>query len=40
MIKKEAFGGTYFSDVYSRVASKWCKNSWKESDVLKDIDQK
>ena len=40
MIKKGAFGGTYLSDICSNVNDKWYKNSWKEFDVLKDIDQK
>ena len=30
MIKKGAFGGTYFRDIYSRVNNKWYKNSWKK----------
>ena len=40
VIKKRAFGGTYFGDIYSSVANKWYKNSWKEFNELKDIDQK
>ena len=40
VIKKGAFGGTYFRDIYSSVTNRWHKNSWKEFDVLKDIDQK
>ena len=40
VIKKGAFGGTYFRDIYFSVADKWYKNSWKEFSVLKDIDQK
>ena len=40
VIKKGAFGGTYFRDIYSSVNDKWYKNLWKEFDVLKDIDQK
>ena len=39
-IKKIAFGGTYFRDIYSSVTDKWYKNLWKEFNVLKDIDQK
>ena len=27
IIKKSAFGGTYFRDIYSRVNNKWYKNS-------------
>ena len=40
VIKKGAFGGTYFRDIYSGVTGKWYKKSWKEFDQLKDIDQK
>ena len=40
VIKKEAFGGTYFGDIYFSVTDKWYKNSRKEFNVLKDIDQK
>ena len=40
VIKKGAFGGTYFRDIYSSINAKWYKNSWKEFDELKDIDQK
>ena len=40
IIKEGAFGGAYFRDIYSGVNDKWYKNSWKEFDVLKDIDQK
>ena len=29
VIKKGAFGGTYFRDIYSNVNNKWYKNSWK-----------
>ena len=39
VIKKGAFGGKYFRDIYSCVTRKWYKNSWKEFDQLKDIDQ-
>ena len=39
MVKKGAFGRTYFRDIYSSVTDKWYKNSWKELCVLKDIDQ-
>ena len=35
-----AFGGTYFTDIYSGVNGKWYRNSWKEFDFLKDIDPK
>ena len=40
VIKKGAFGGTYFRDVYPSVTDKWYKNLWKEFNMLKDIDQK
>ena len=40
VIKKGAFGGTYFRYIYSSVTDKWYKNSWKELDVLKNIDHK
>ena len=39
VIRKGAFGGTYIRDIYSSVHNKWYKNSWKEFNVLKDIDQ-
>ena len=39
VIKEGAFGGTYFRDIYSGVNGKWHRNSWKEFDQLKDIDQ-
>ena len=28
IIEKDAFGGTYFRDIYSNVAGKWYKKSW------------
>ena len=40
IIKEGAFGGTYFRDIYAGVNGKWYKNSWKELDVLENIDQK
>ena len=40
IIKEGAFGGTYFRDIYSNVNDKFYKNSWKEFEILKDIDQK
>ena len=40
VIKAGAFGGTYFKEAYSRVNEKWYRKSWKETDQLKDIDQK
>ena len=29
VVKRGAFGGTYFTDIYSNVNDKWYKNSWK-----------
>ena len=29
IIKANAFGGTYFGDIYSGVNGKWYKTSWK-----------
>ena len=40
IINEGDFGGTYFRDIYSGVNGKWYKNSWKECDVLENIDQK
>ena len=40
IINERAFGETYFRDIYSAVNDKWYKNSWKEFDVLENIDQK
>ena len=40
VIKEGAFGGTYFREIYPGVNKKWCKNSWKEFNELKNIDQK
>ena len=40
VIKKDAFGGTYFRHIYSGVNGKWYRKSWKEFDELRDIDQK
>ena len=40
IIRRGAFGGTYFSDIFSSVNDKWYKNSWKEFDEMKNIDQK
>ena len=40
VIKKGAFGGTYFRDIYSCVTDKFYKNSWKEFKELENIDRK
>ena len=39
-MKKGAFRGIYFRDIYCGINEKWYKKSWKEFDHLKDIDQK
>ena len=38
-IKEEVFGGTYFRDIYFGNNGKWYRESWKEFDKLKNIDQ-
>ena len=40
VIKEDAFGGTYFRDIYSFINEKWYKDSWKELDQLKNINAK
>ena len=40
LIKKGAFGGTYFRDIYSNVTGKFYKNSRKEFEEIKNIDKK
>ena len=40
VIKKGAFGGTYFRDIYSCVTGKFYKTSWKKFSELKSIDEK
>ena len=40
IIKEGAFGRTYFKDIYSSVKEKCYRNSWKEFNELKNIDQK
>ena len=37
VIREDAFGGTYFRDIFSGVNGKWYKKSWKEFNQLKDI---
>ena len=39
IIKEAAFGGT-FKDIFSGVNEKYYRNSWKEFNELKNIDQK
>ena len=40
MIKKGAFGGICFGDIYSGINGKWYRKTWKEFDELKNINQK
>ena len=40
VVKIEAFGGTYFRDIYSAINGKWYRKSWKEFDEVKNINQK
>ena len=40
VIKKGAFVGTYFRDIYSGINEKWYRNSWKEFVQLRNIDAK
>ena len=40
VIREYLFRGTCFKDTYSGVTGKWYKESWKEFNQLKDIDQK
>ena len=40
LIKEDAFGVTYFTDIYSGINEKWYKNSCKEFLHLKNIDAK
>ena len=40
VIKERAFGGTYFTDIYSKINGKWHKTSRKEFDELNNINQK
>ena len=40
VIKEGHFGGTSFRDIYSGANGKWYRNSWKEFNELKNIDQK
>ena len=40
IMKEDAFGGTYFTEIYSGVNSRWYRKSWKEFDWIKNIYQK
>ena len=39
VIKKGAFGGTYFRNISSNITGKFYKNTWKEFKELKNIDK-
>ena len=38
VIKEDAFGATYFRDIYSSLNEKWYKNPWGKFVHLKNID--
>ena len=38
IIKEGEFGKTYFRDIYYSINGNWCRRSWKEFDVLENID--
>ena len=40
VIKKGAFGGTYFRDIYSGINGKSYRKLWREFDQLKDVNKK
>ena len=40
VIKEGALGGTYCREIFSGVNEKWYRQSWKELDQLRNIDQK
>ena len=40
VVKEDAFGKTYYRDIYSGINGKWYKKPWKGFDQLKNIDQK
>ena len=40
VIKKVAFGRTYFRDIYAGINSKWYRKTWKEFNELRNIDKK
>ena len=40
IINEGAFGGTYFSDIYSGVNGKWYRNNWKQFDFYKNANDK
>ena len=40
VVKKRAFGGTYFRHIHSSVNDKFYKDSWKEFKELKNINKK
>ena len=40
VMREDAFGSTYFRDIYSGINEKWQEDSWKEFVQLKNIDAK
>ena len=40
IIKESAFERTFFREIYSDINGQWYRKSWKEFDVLKNIEQK
>ena len=40
VIKKGAFGGTYFRDIYSGVNNRWYFDCWKEFKELESIEKR
>ena len=40
IIEEGALGGTCFRDIYCGVNGKWYKKSWREFNVLQNIDKK
>ena len=40
VIREDAFGGTYFRDIYSGINGKWYRKLWEEFVQLKDINKK
>ena len=39
IIKESAFERTFFREIYSDINGQWYRKSWKEFDVLKNIEQ-
>ena len=40
VIKKGAFGGKYFRDIFSEVNDRWYRDSWKEFKEIEGIDER